>query len=265
MAGGDKQDLTTKQAVQMYRQGTPMRDIAAQWGCSERTAMRRLKDAGVELTGNRKDQPTPDQAADLRGQGWSTRSIASEFDVSYQTVHNRLDMYDREQGIEREKRPSSRDELTEDAVRAEYVDLGKSDGQIAEDHGYSLYQVQLLLDLAGVDRRPRAKPVETDELRRLYEQEKLSASAIAQREDVPLSASQVLRRLNDAGVDTSYTPLTDPLLLVHLVYHRGLPATEAGRDARVQLAQRTVYENIGKAVDELGGILSPEDCRYCEA
>jgi transposase-like protein len=83
-------DQELQQAVELYKQGANVDEVAAQFGVHRHTMSARLKAAGVQLRFAALTPVQILQAIDLYQQGWSIARVARHFGKNPASIHYNL-------------------------------------------------------------------------------------------------------------------------------------------------------------------------------
>jgi lambda repressor-like predicted transcriptional regulator len=78
------------QMIQLYRDGTQVRDLASQFGVHRHTISQRLTRMGVPLRRHGLRDEDADEAAQLYAEGWSLVRLGEKYDCDHSSVRNTL-------------------------------------------------------------------------------------------------------------------------------------------------------------------------------
>jgi transposase-like protein len=199
------------------QRGRSVAEIAAQVGVSEQSVLRYLHRHGIEVRRGRPEAVAPSPSANGRGRpawldgllteellrreyvdaGRSAADIARQVGASEQSVLRYL----HRRGIPVRPAASGLDTVfTAAYLEEQYVQQGRSLGEIGRAHGVSGETVRKWLARHGIERRSvdQARCIDRTQLEQLYLRDGRSIAAIA--EELGVSATTVTKRLDGFGI-----------------------------------------------------------------
>lgn len=147
---------------QYIHQHKSIREIADEWDCNHKTVHRWLKNHGIERRGQGHPAAHPElrDAEKLESLYWgeylSTAEISDIYDCSRRQISYWLNKHDieiRPAHGDARKHPATWDELSEDELRSEYIDNGKSLTEIGDKYGVTAHAVRNALFRNGIETR----------------------------------------------------------------------------------------------------------------